>query len=77
MKITVEVVEAEVENEFGAEVAGLKIICSRCGHEVEVFGRSDRSIKRGCIRLRDDCQKNERHFYEASAETLRAYRVQF
>jgi hypothetical protein len=62
-KVQVDVEEVELENDCGVMIEGIKVTCGRCGHEVEVFGTSDASVKRGCVMLRDECPRGERNFY--------------
>lgn len=42
---------------------GVCVACTRCGHEVEVAGTSERSVRRGLATLRDECPKDETNFY--------------
>jgi hypothetical protein len=63
MKVPVEVEETFLENDEGIEVEGVCVMCTRCDHSVEVFGRSEKSILRGCAMLREDCPENEENFY--------------
>jgi DNA polymerase III subunit epsilon len=62
-EVPVDVEEVELENERGVKIDGVKITCGRCDHEVEVFGTSEASVKRGCAMLRDECPLGERNFY--------------
>lgn len=63
MRVKCEVEEIELEGDY-APVAGLCVTCSRCNHQVEVFGTSDRSIRRALVMLRDECPEGENNFYE-------------
>jgi ribosomal protein S27E len=63
MKVEVEVEEVQIETDDGRLVDSVKVTCSRCQHEVEVFGTSDASVKRGCVMLREECPRGERNFY--------------
>ena len=68
MRVEVEVEETEVATDSGREIPGVIVTCTKCGHSVEVFGTSIRSIKRGCAMLGEDC--NERNFYVAVGDDL-------
>ena len=45
-------------------VEGVVVICSKCGHEVEVFGTGENSILRGAATLRAECPLSEQNYYE-------------
>lgn len=62
-QVEVDVEETEVTSDSGRILDGVKVTCSRCGHEVEVCGTTDASVKRGCAMLRDECPLGERNFY--------------
>lgn len=55
--------EIEILSDEGRTIEGVRVTCSRCGHFVEIYGRSERSIKRGLATLRDECPKDEKNFY--------------
>lgn len=63
MKVSVTVTECVLTTADGYPVAGLEVACARCGEAVEVFGTSDRSVRRACATLRDGCPRQERNFY--------------
>lgn len=63
MKIECEVSEAIVEGQEGVEVE-----CPRCGHIVEAYGRSTRSVARCLVYMREECPKNERNYYVGELE---------
>lgn len=65
-KVEVEIEEVLLENERGIEVESICATCSRCDHEVEVYGTSDMSVRRACIMLREDCPMGEENFYSAN-----------
>ena len=62
-RVTIDVTYTELEGDYGP-VEGIIVTCSKCGHSVEVFGTSDRSIYRGAIGLREECPNGENNFYE-------------
>lgn len=62
MRVLVEVTETELEGEHRT-IDGIEVICSRCQHRVEVFGTGERSIKRGCVMLREQCPQEEENYY--------------
>jgi hypothetical protein len=66
--VQAEVDETMIENDNGIMVAGLIVTCSKCGHEVEVFGRHERSIKRGAVMLNEECPEGEDNWYVTDEE---------
>ena len=52
----------QVEGDYGL-VDGISAVCSRCNHEVEVFGQNDSSISYAACKFRDECLLNESNFY--------------
>jgi DNA polymerase III subunit epsilon len=71
-KVDVEVEEIEVTSNSGRIVEGVRVTCGRCSHTVEVCGRTEASVKRGCAMLRDECPNGERNFYVAPAPDAKA-----
>jgi hypothetical protein len=65
MRITVEIEEIELDSDYGGTIPGLRVICGRCGHEAEVYGTDEPSIRRGCVMLREECPNGESNFYAA------------
>jgi rRNA maturation endonuclease Nob1 len=65
MKVGVEIYNTELEGDYRS-VDGLRLVCQRCGHEVEVFGTSDVSARCGAAILRDECPEGENNFYDVS-----------
>lgn len=47
----------------GDPVPGIKAQCRRCGHEIESYGTSDKSIRRCLVMMRKECPKGETNFY--------------
>lgn len=66
MKVTVQIEEEELDGDYGGYVPGIRLTCSRCGHEVTVFGTESPSARRGAIMLRDECPNSESNFYDVS-----------
>lgn len=62
-RVSFEVHYNTLDGDYGP-VDGITAVCSKCGHEVEVFGTSDSSIKRAAIMLREECPNDEENFYE-------------
>ena len=46
MRIDVDIDEVEIDNDDGIAVDSVMATCSRCGHETESFGTSDKSRNR-------------------------------
>ena len=63
MRVPVEVEETELDGDHGGPVPGVLVTCSRCRHQVEVFGTGDSSVRRGCVMLRDECAEGGWNFY--------------
>jgi hypothetical protein len=63
MKVSVDIFEEELDGDYST-VPGLRLICERCGHEVEVFGTDDRSARRGAAMLNEECPRGENNFYD-------------
>lgn len=64
MKVSVELEEQYFMGDYGSDVPGLLVTCSRCGYSVEVFGQGDASARRGAMKLREECPEGESNFYQ-------------
>ncbi len=64
MNVSCEIEETELEGDH-AMVAGIRASCSRCGHETESFGTSERSIQRCLALMREECPSGANNFYVA------------
>jgi hypothetical protein len=64
VKVSCETDEVELEGDYGM-VPSVRARCSRCGHETESFGNSERSIERCLALMREECPAGERNFYVA------------
>lgn len=62
-RVVVDVEEVDLEGNDGQLIPGITVTCSRCDHCVEVFGKSERSIRRGCVLLKEECPNNEDNWY--------------
>lgn len=63
LRVKVEIEETPVQGEY-AEVDGLMVTCDRCGHQVEVYGRSDASARAAGAKLKEECLRDESNIYE-------------
>jgi hypothetical protein len=63
MRVTVSVSEEDLDGDYGT-VPGICLSCSRCGHQVEVFGTEEASRGRGAIMLREECPNGENNYYD-------------
>lgn len=63
MRVEVEIATDFMENDNGHEVEGICATCTRCGHETQSFGTSERSVKRCLALLREECPNSEENFY--------------
>jgi hypothetical protein len=59
--------EIELEGDYCDDVPGLEATCSRCGHSVTVYGRSDASERAACVLLRQECPRGEQNYYAPGA----------
>lgn len=68
MKVECEIEEVELEGDHANSVPGVRATCSRCDHETDSFGTSDRSIKRCLILMREECPNGESNFYASDTD---------
>lgn len=59
MKIEVDVDDVELENDNGIMVPAVQVTCSKCDHTTESFGRSDRSVKRCIMIMKEECPEGQ------------------
>jgi hypothetical protein len=53
-KIECEIEEVLLENDHGLEIESIRATCSKCGHIVESFGTSGRSVKRCPVLMKEE-----------------------
>lgn len=70
MKVECDVVFQDVENESGRLVAGVAVSCARCGHTVEAYGTTERSVRRCFMLLKEQCPNGESNYYDKSTSGL-------
>lgn len=63
MRVEVSIEEVVLQSEEGRDVDGVCARCSRCDHETESFGTSEKSVKRCLVLLREECPNDENNFY--------------
>ena len=63
MRVECEIEEVILENDEGRDVEGVQATCSKCDHQTESFGRSDKSVKRCLVLMREECPQGEDNFY--------------
>ena len=63
MKVTVEIVEADLTNGEGKPIPGICATCGECGEQVEVFGRTERSYRRAMVMLNEECPNESSNYY--------------
>jgi hypothetical protein len=49
-------------------VEGVCATCSRCGHETESYGTSDRSVRRCLALMREECPEGQSNYYVAEED---------
>lgn len=47
------------------EIEGIEVECSRCGHTVQAYGTSPKSVRRCLASLREECPEGEENYYYA------------
>jgi hypothetical protein len=65
MRVAVQVTQTTLAGDYG-DVDGVEATCTECGHCVESYGTSERSIKRCLVLMRRECPRREANFYVAS-----------
>jgi hypothetical protein len=68
MRVRCEIEETELENDSGRLIPGVTATCTRCGHETESFGTSERSVSRCLVLMREECGNQEDNFYVADSD---------
>ena len=63
MRVDCTIEEEELENDEGRPQEGVTATCSRCDHQTQSFGTSDKSIKRCLVLMREECPNGEENFY--------------
>jgi hypothetical protein len=63
MRVEVDIHQTELEDDEGREVDSVRAECTRCGHDTESYGISDRSRRRCLVLMREGCPRGERNFY--------------
>ena len=61
-EIEVFIEEVELAGDYN-NVLGVRGTCSKCGATEECFGRTERSHKRVCILLKENCEDDENNWY--------------
>lgn len=64
-RVACEVAETELEGDHGRPVPGVCATCTRCGHETESYGTSERSVTRCLVVMREECPEGESNYYVA------------
>lgn len=57
------VVPCEAEDIVEDKIRSVAVYCTRCGHSVISYGRSDRSIRRCLALMREECPNDEANYY--------------
>jgi hypothetical protein len=64
-KVICEIEECDLDNENDNLIPGVRATCSKCGHQTEAFGTSERSIIRCLAQMREECPEGEKNYYVA------------
>jgi hypothetical protein len=62
-RIMTEIELNDMTGDYGNTIPGLLVVCTRCGHGVEVFGTSERSARRGAVMLAEECPEGGDNYY--------------
>ncbi len=65
MRVPCTVDEIDMEGEYGGDVPGVCVTCSRCDNQTESFGTGPASVRRCLVLLREECPNEESNFYVA------------
>jgi len=60
------------DKDTGRMVDGIRVTCPNCDHVVECFGRTDRSEKRACMVMREECPEGDGDAHWYTTEELKA-----
>ena len=63
VRVSVDEIEGVDTGQGCAPCDGIRVTCMECDHSVDVAGRTDASIRRGCVMLREQCPQDETNFY--------------
>jgi len=63
VKVEVEIVEIELENDNGIPIDSVEATCTRCDHQTESYGTGDASRRRCLALMREECPEGESNFY--------------
>jgi hypothetical protein len=63
MNVDCIVEEEDLDGDY-ATIPGVCATCTRCGHETESFGTSERSVNRCLVLMREECPNQEKNFYK-------------
>lgn len=66
--------EIDKDNDYGYPQEAICATCPLCKHEVEIFGRENKSIKRALAAMREECPRKmgHLHHYMQKPNTYRA-----
>lgn len=62
-RITLEVEETTLTNERGYEQDSIIARCPQCGHEVKCYGQTEKSHKRACAVMAEECPEDSNAWY--------------
>ena len=65
MRVDVEVEEIVLDNDDEYDIDSVCATCTRCQHQTESYGRSERSVRRCLVLLREECPNEESNYYVA------------
>ena len=66
-RIRCNVEHIELDGDYGA-VDGVRVTCSKCGHQTESFGVDGPSIRRCLALMNEECECGQSNFYVAEGQ---------
>jgi hypothetical protein len=71
MTIKVVVTDTLLRGDTGTTIPGVIVTCTKCGKDVSVYGTGERSIRKGCVMLREVCPDGQVNFYSDKNEPVK------
>lgn len=63
MRVACNIQKVYLEGDYD-DILGTLAICSRCDHQTESFGTTERSIRRCLVLMREECPLDEENYYQ-------------
>ncbi len=68
-RVVCDVSHVDLPSSFGGniKIPGVSARCTKCDHHEESYGRTDKSVRRCLVLMRENCELNEDNFYTTDA----------